>query len=358
VRKIIHIDMDAFFASVEQRDFPQYQGLPLVVGGMPDRRGVVAAASYEARKFGIHSAMSCNQALQRCPDLIFLPPRFEAYQDVSLQIRGIFQRYTDLIEPLSLDEAYLDVTENKVNQPSATKIAQEIKQLIFEETSLTASAGVSYNKFLAKTASDVNKPNGLCVITPAQAPQFLAQLPIQKFYGVGKVTASKMKGLGIETGADLINWSVEALSQHFGNSALYYYQIVRGVDDRPVESEWVRKSIGAETTFEKDLLEIEALQTELKPLLQEVWDWLVAHQQTGRTLTLKVKYFDFEQITRSQSVAPILESLTDCWDILTDLLIHKTLAGKKAIRLLGVSVSNLMPLGQDEMVPRQLKLKF
>ncbi|MBY0404523.1 MAG: DNA polymerase IV [Cyanobacteria bacterium] len=349
--------MDAFFASVEQRDFPQYKGLPLVVGGKPDRRGVVAAASYEARKYGIHSAMSCTQALQRCPDLIFLPPRFDAYQEVSQQIRRIFQGYTDLIEPLSLDEAYLDVTENKVNQPSATKIAQEIKQLIFEETSLTASAGVSYNKFLAKTASDVNKPNGLFVITPAQAPQFLAQLPIQKFYGVGKVTASKMKGLGIETGADLIHWSVEALSQHFGKSALYYYQIVRGVDDRPVESEWIRKSIGAESTFEKDLLDIDSLKTELKPLLQEVWDWLVAHQQTGRTLTLKVKYFDFEQITRSQSVAPFLASLDDCWELLSSLLIQKTLAGKKSIRLLGVSISNLEDMNEN-FPPLQLRLPF
>ncbi len=359
MKKIIHIDMDAFYASVEQRDNPAYRGKPIVVGAPPDRRGVVAAASYEARQFGIRSAMASFQAAQRCPDVIFVPPRFEVYTHVSQQIRAIFAEYTNLIEPLSLDEAYLDVTENKKGLSSATLIAREIKARIFEETGLTASAGVSYNKFLAKVASDMDKPNGLYLILPEKAESFLERLPIEKFYGIGKVTAAKMMSLGIHTGGDLKKFSEEELFQMFGKLGLFYYRIVRGQDDREVENEWIRKSIGAENTFDTDLLAMEDLVRELAPLAREVHDWMQRHNTYGRTVTLKVKYDNFRQITRSKTGWDVVDDYDDLMDTLKALLL-KTEAGKRKVRLVGVSVSNF---GQKIALPeqpnvRQLRLEF
>lgn len=332
--------MDAFYASVEQRDFPEYRGKPLAVGGLPEKRGVVATASYEARRYGIHSAMSSFRALKLCPQLIFVTPRFEAYKAVSLQLRRIFADYTNLIEPLSLDEAYLDVTENKVNNPSATSIAKEIRQRIREETGLTASAGVSYNKFLAKVASDINKPNGLTVITPQQATEFIAQLPIGKFYGIGCKTEPRLKAMGIHTGGDLRNLPEEAMAQLFGRSSGFYYQLVRGVDDRPVESSWVRKSVGSENTFEHDLEDPDEMLAALEPLAQELVDWMERHSTYGRTLTLKVKYADFQQVTRSKTVEQPLQSV-DVIMQLAQALLATTEAGPRKVRLLGLSIAKL-----------------
>jgi DNA polymerase-4 len=355
-RKIIHIDMDAFFASVEQRDHPEYRGRPVVVGGEPGKRGVVAAASYEARQYGIRSAMSSYIALRLCPEVIFLPPRFAQYKQVSRQIHGIFSGYTSLIEPLSLDEAYLDVTENKPNIPSATLIAREIKRRIREETGLTASAGVSYNKFLAKVASDYQKPNGLCVITPAQAADFIAGLPIGQFYGIGQKTAPKLQALGIRTGADLRNMPEEDMERLFGRSAAFYYHLARGRDERPVETEWVRKSVGAENTFERDLDDRTEMLRELEPLAEDVLGWMRRHETYGRTLTLKVKYADFRQITRSRTVAMPLHTLEAMLALLSELL-NLTEAGSRPVRLLGVSVSNLD--NADATLPvQQLRLNL
>ncbi|MEP0959983.1 DNA polymerase IV [Leptolyngbya sp. FACHB-1515] len=289
VRKIIHVDMDAFYASVEQRDQPRYRGKPLVVGGSPSKRGAVAAASYESRQYGIHSAMPSRTAYQKCPSLIFVPPRFEVYRSISQQIRSIFLDYTDLVEPLSLDEAYLDVTENKLGLPSATWIAQEIKQRIFEETQLTASVGVSINKFLAKIASGMNKPNGLFVITPDQAATFIEQLPIARFYGVGQVTAAKMHKLGIHTGADLKQWNEVDLVKQFGKVGSFYYRIARAQDDRPVQPHRLRKSIGAENSFDPDLSDRARILTELEALAQTLMQRVDQQQTWGRTLTFKVK---------------------------------------------------------------------
>ncbi|MCK4708892.1 MAG: DNA polymerase IV, partial [Gammaproteobacteria bacterium] len=252
-KKIIHVDMDAFFAAVEQRDFPEYKGKPLIVGGNPEKRGVVATCSYEARKFGIHSAMASSTAYRLCPQAIIVKPRFEAYREVSNIIRSIFHQYTNLVEPLSLDEAYLDVSESSQFDGSASLIAKDIKQKIFEQTQLTASAGVSYNKFLAKVASDMNKPDGLTLIRPEQGEEFVAALAIGKFYGVGKATEAKMKSLGINAGADLKKLSLSECQQTFGKAGSYYYNICRGVDEREVVKQRERKSLGSETTFEKDL---------------------------------------------------------------------------------------------------------
>lgn len=364
-RKIIHIDMDAFYASVEQRDHPEYRGKPIAVGGLPEKRGVVATASYEARKYGIHSAMSSYRALKLCPDLIFVRPRFDAYKEASLQIRRIFADYTDLIEPLSLDEAYLDITENKPGIPSATLIAREIKARIHAETRLTASAGVSYNKFLAKVASDLNKPDGLTVITPQQAERFIETLPIGKFYGIGQKTEPRLKAMGIHTGADLKALPEEAMEQLFGRSAPFYYQMVRGVDERPVETSWVRKSVGAENTFERDLEEPAEMLEELRPLVLEVLDWMRRNDTYGRTLTLKVKYDDFQQITRSRTVDAPLTTLEDIMALLQSLL-ATTEAGKRKVRLLGVSLAKLEDLKEkqpdnsstSDALSRQLLLEF
>lgn len=340
MRKIIHIDMDAFYASVEQRDRPEYRGKPVIVGGPPDSRGVVAAASYEARRYGIRSAMSSYKAFKLCPQAVFLYPRFEAYKEASRQIRAIFADYTDLIEPLSLDEAYLDVTDNKKGIVSATAIAQEIKKRIWEELELTASAGISYNKFLAKVASDYQKPNGLFIITPSQAEAFMEQLPIEQFYGIGAKTAPKLKAQGIQNGLDLKNLSPEQMRAFFGKSADFYYRLVRGEDDRPVETDWVRKSVGSENTFSKDLDDPEEMLTELRPLAQEVLDWMNRHETYGRTLTLKVKYANFQQVTRSKTLDCFLDSLALIMEYLEKLL-NNTEAGPRPVRLLGLSISNL-----------------
>ncbi|HEY9845754.1 MAG TPA: DNA polymerase IV, partial [Candidatus Caenarcaniphilales bacterium] len=289
--------MDAFYASIEQRDEPKYRGKPLVVGGSPHQRGAVAAASYEARKYGIHSAMPSRTALQRCKDLIFVKPRFEVYRAVSLQIREVFSRYTDLVEPLALDEAYLDVTQNKKQLPSATAIAKEIKQAIWQKTGLTASAGISINKFLAKMASGMDKPDGLFVILPEAAQTFVESLPIEKFHGIGKVTAAKMHELGIQVGADLKQWSEADLVKQFGKQGHFYYHIARAQDERDVIPNRLRKSIGAETTFVEDLDTLDEMNTELEKIAQTVKERLDRHRVYGHTLTLKVKYEDYQQIT-------------------------------------------------------------
>lgn len=340
MRKIIHIDMDAFYASVEQRDFPEYRGKPLVVGGLPEGRGgVVATASYEARKFGIRSAMTSKKAQQLCPFAIFVRPRFAAYKEVSQKIREIFSRYTDLIEPLSLDEAYLDVTLDKLNIGSAITIAEEIKKAIKLELNLTASAGVSINKFTAKIASDMNKPDGLTFIGPSRLEAFMEKLPVEKFFGVGKVTAEKMKKQGLFTGADLKELTEQRLVQLFGKTGRFFYKIVRGIDDREVKPNQEIKSISAEDTFANDLKRGEELDDWLIQITKSAYKRLQYYQIYGRTLTLKVKFEDFKIITRSQSFAyPILE-LEEVLT-LTKILLAKIDFGTKKIRLLGVSFSN------------------
>ena len=344
-RKIIHIDMDAFYASVEQRDFPRYRGQPLIVGGDPDKRGVVAAASYEARRYGIHSAMPSAWAYRRCPQAIFVRPRFEVYRQVSGEIHSIFQDYTDRVEPLSLDEAYLDVSAVERCQGSATLIAREIKQRIGSQTGLTASAGVSYNKFLAKLASDINKPDGLYLITPERGPDFIAALPVGKFHGVGKATAARMNALAIHTGADLRAWSLERLQQQFGKVGAFYYQIARGVDEREVISQRVRKSLGTETTFEHDLADRAEMLAVLNRLAAEVADDLAAKGLVGMTVTVKVKYADFEQVTRSRTVTRPIREVTAIRALLPELL-ERTDAGTRRVRLLGVTVSSLKSLAE------------
>ena len=338
-RRIIHIDMDAFYASVEQRDNPALRGLPVAVGGSRER-GVVAAASYEARKFGVHSAMPSVTARRKCPDLIFVPPRFEVYKAVSQQIRGIFARYTTLIQPLSLDEAYLDVTAPLVDRGSATAIAEEIRAAIRAETSLTASAGVSYNKFLAKLASDHRKPDGLFVITPRMGPAFVENLPVGRFHGVGPATAARMNALGIHTGLDLRAQSLAFLSEHFGKAGLYYYGVARGQDDRPVEADRVRKSLGAETTFEHDLTGWDEAVSAMQPVFAKVWSACSRGGHTGRTVTVKIKYANFQQITRSRSGAEQIASQAELEAIGLDLL-RPHFPPRLGVRLLGVTISNM-----------------
>jgi len=331
-RKIIHIDMDAFYASVEQRDNPELRGIPLVVGGLPEGRGgVVATASYEARKFGIRSAMSSKQALQLCPHAIFVRPRFPAYKEASQRIREIFSRYTDLIEPLSLDEAYLDVTNDKLNIGSAIEIAKQIKQAIKDELQLTASAGVSINKFVAKIASDINKPDGLTFIGPSSIESFMEKLPVEKFYGVGKVTTQKMKNLGLHLGADLKKLTHDEIVQYFGKPGRFYYQIVRGIDDR---------------------------ETELDKIAKLVADRLQRYDLKGRTITLKIKYNDFKQITRNKS---FLSPVADLETISTTAkqLLAATNPQDKRIRLLGISLSNFGYISDKPIIEKssyQLKL--
>ncbi len=332
--------MDAFFASVEQRDNPSYRGKPVVVGGSPDQRGVVAAASYEARQYGIHSAMPSRTAVQKCPQLIFVRPRFEAYKEASNIIREIFYRYTDMVEPLSLDEAYLDVTVNKREMPSATLIAREIKAQILAETQLTASAGISINKFLAKTASAVNKPNGLFLILPDQAESFAEKLAIEKFYGIGDVTAQKMRDLGVHTGADLKQWSENDLLKKFGKVGSYYYHIVRGRDDRPVMPNRVRKSIGAEESYAHDLSERHSMIVALEEIAAILKRRIERSETSGRTITLKVKYADYQQVTRSRTLTESIYDAAEMVRIAVELLDTTEVAQKHA-RLLGLSVSNL-----------------
>ncbi len=340
-RKIIHIDMDAFFASVEQRDNPTYQNQPLIVGGQPNSRGVVAACSYEARKFGIHSAMPCSQAYRLCPQAVFVSPRFEAYREVSQQIREIFWRYASEVEPLSLDEAYLDVSYTADFNGSATRIAQAIKQDILNTTKLIASAGVSYNKFLAKIASDMDKPDGLYIIKPEQGEDFVAGLAIGKFYGIGPATEAKMNKLGIKTGQDLRQRTLAELTEKFGKSGRYYFNIARGIDDRPVRSSRIRKSLGKETTFSTDMMDREELLHQLDLLADKVFDRLQTLQLEARTLTVKVKYANFQQVTRSLSPPQALTELKDIKALLPELL-SRTDAGKQAVRLVGVTASGLV----------------
>jgi DNA polymerase IV len=347
VRKIIHIDMDAFYASVEQRDNPELRGKPVAVGGS-QARGVVAAASYEARKFGVHSAMPSLIAKRRCPELIFVAPRFDAYKAISLQIRQIFAEYTPIIEPLSLDEAYLDVTENLKGIASATLIAEEIRARIRAETELTASAGVSYNKFLAKLASDHRKPDGLFVITPVMGPEFVEALPVRKFHGVGPATAARMDRLGIKTGLDLKQQSLASLQQHFGKASSYYYWAARGVDERPVRANRIRKSVGAENTFPADLVTYEAARDELRDIIEKVWRHCETSGIRGRTVTLKVKFANFRQITRSRTGQVQIATRGELEELGSELL-APLFPVTRGIRLLGISLSSLVTerAGQD-----------
>jgi len=337
-RKIIHVDMDAFFASVEQRDNSEYRGKPLIVGGLPNSRGVVAACSYEARKFGIRSAMPCAKAYRLCPEAIFVAPRFEVYRQASKKIREVFWRYASQVEPLSLDEAYLDVSYTASFDGSATRIAQAIKDEILAETGLVASAGVSYNKFLAKIASDMDKPDGLYVIKPKQGKAFVAALAVGKFYGVGPATEAKMHQHHIYTGKDLLVWTEDELRHVFGKSAAYYYQVARGIDLRPVRSSRERKSLGKEITFRQDILDVDELLKHIAVLAEKVFERLKAQNLQPKTITLKVKYANFKQVTRSFTQAKVMYKLADIHLILRELL-SQTEAGKQAVRLLGVTAS-------------------
>lgn len=354
IRKIIHVDMDAFYASVEQLDHPEWRGKPLVVGGN-EARGVVAAASYEARKFGIHSAMASVLAAKKCSNLIFAKPRFDRYKEISMQIRAIFFEYTDLVEPLSLDEAFLDVTENKMGIKSAILIARQIREKIKQKTGLNASAGISYNKFLAKTASDINKPNGQAVILPEEAEDFLEKLPIGKFFGIGKVTAEKMQKLGIHTGKDLKEYSLQFLTKKFGKSGLHYFNIVRGIHLSEVQPHRVRKSISAENTFEKDLTTVEEMEHHLFPIYEEVTKRIEKSGIKGRTVTLKLKYADFTLQTRSKTLDQYPDN-EQFWQIGIELLRQEEIP--KPIRLLGLGLSNLNVTEEQEIFGLQLKIPF
>jgi DNA polymerase-4 len=349
LRKIIHIDMDAFYASVEQRDFPEYRGKPLAVGGSPTGRGVVATASYEARKFGVRSAMSSRKAIQLCPNIIFVFPRFEAYKSVSRSIREIFERYTDLIEPLSLDEAFLDVTQDKLKIGSALEIAKQIKKAIKDELNLSASAGVSTNKFVAKIASDINKPDGLTFIGPSKIEAFVNNLPVEKFHGVGKVTAQKMNDMQLFTGADLKKLSETELVKHFGKSGHFYYKIVRGIDEREVQPHRETKSLGAEDTFSQDLSTTEEMHEELEAIAETVFNRLLKKQLKGRTITLKIKYSDFTQLTRNHSYSNPVGDFETIFNTAKQLL-EKVATEEKTVRLLGISLSNF---GEPEIKPRK-----
>ncbi len=353
-RKIIHIDMDAFYASIEQRDNPSLRGKPVIVGGDPKSRGVVAACSYEARAFGIHSAMSCSQARKLCPEAVFVRPRMAHYKEISMMIMAIFQRYTSTIEPISLDEAFLDVTGQSGHSGSATLLAREICREIREETNLTASAGVSYNKFLAKIASDINKPNGIATITPDESQAFIGQLKISKFFGVGKATEKKMKELGVATGADLLRYSRETLSKRFGKAGNYFYDIARGIDHRPVSGNRKRKSIGKETTFKKDVSSTSTLYSSFKTLAETLGETLQAKNSSARTLSVKIRYNDFKTITRSCTVSTPMESGCDIYKQLP-LALEKCNLHLKPIRLIGLSLSKLT---NKHSQPKQLPLPF
>ncbi|HUD92018.1 DNA polymerase IV [Sphingobium sp.] len=338
-RKIIHVDMDAFYASVEQRDDPALRGKPIAVGG-GGPRGVVATCSYEARKFGVRSAMPGARARRLCADLIFVKPRFEVYRTVSAQVREIFSRFTDMIQPLSLDEAYLDVTVNKPGIGSATEVAQEIRRMIRAETGLTASAGVSYNKLIAKLASDQNKPDGICVVRPSEGAAFIAAMPVRRIHGVGPVTAQRMQELGIETGADLRDRDMRFLQAHFGSSADYYYRASRGEDDRPVRERQERKSVSVEDTFFDDLVEEQALVAEIDRIAASLWTRIEKAQAWGRTVVLKVKFADFRIITRSRSFSAPVRSPDQLAQAGRDLLLAQ-LPLRMGARLLGLGVHNL-----------------
>ncbi len=346
--------MDAFYASVEQLDHPEWRGKPLVVGGN-EARGVVAAASYEARKYGVYSAMSSALAAKKCPQLIFARPRFDRYKEISMQIRDIFYEYTDLVEPLSLDEAFLDVTENKPGLKSAILIAKQIRAKIKEKTGLNASAGVSYNKFLAKTASDLNKPNGQAVILPEEAEAFLEKLPIGKFFGIGKVTAEKMQKLGIHTGKDLKEYSLQFLTKKFGKSGLHYFNIVRGIHLSEVQPHRVRKSLSAENTFEKDLITPQEMEENLHPIFEEVIRRIEKSGIKGRTVTLKIKHADFTLQTRSRTLDQYPDEVT-FWKIALELLHQYEIL--QPVRLLGLGISNLNSTAEQVHFGEQFKIPF
>jgi DNA polymerase IV len=339
-RKIIHVDMDAFYAAVEQRDQPQYRGKPLIVGGKPDSRGVVATCSYEAREYGIHSAMPSSQAYRLCPQAIFVKPRFDVYREVSATIRTIFASYTDLFEPLSLDEAYLDVTLVQRCQGSATLIATEIKQQILKQTGLTASAGISYNKFLAKLASDINKPDGMFLITPEKGLQFIEQLAVGRFHGIGSATEKKMHALGVKTGKDLKQMPLMLLQQHFGKAGQHYYNIARGQDLRPVNNHRPSKSVGVETTFEEDIADRALIVRRLLGLFNKALLKLKDKQLSASTVTIKVKYHNFVQVTRSRTLPHSINDAAGMDVVFTELL-QDTDIERKSVRLLGVTLSSL-----------------
>ena len=353
-RKIIHVDMDAFYASVEQLDNPSLRGKPLAVGGS-ENRGVVAAASYEARKFGVRSAMSGAQAKRNCPDLIFVSPRFDRYKEISQKIRKIFFDYTDLVEPLSLDEAYLDVTQNKKGNPSASLIAEEIRQRIFDEIGLTASAGISVNKFVAKVASDINKPNGQKTINPDEVESFLENLDIKKFYGIGKVTTEKMYQQGIFTGKDLKSKTLEYLELHFGKSGTHYYYIVRGIHNSEVKPNRITKSVAAEHTFDSNLTSEIYMEERLEQIASELSRRLSKHKISGKTVTLKIKYSDFSQQTRSKTLPYFISDKGLIFSTIKELLYQEKM--KDSVRLLGISLSNLNTEIKKTIVV-QLKFDF
>lgn len=360
LRKIIHIDMDAFYASVEQLDNPELRGKAVAVGGS-SQRGVVSAASYEARKYGVRSAMSSVIAKRNCPDLIFVKPRFERYKEISAQIREIFFEYTDLVEPLSLDEAYLDVTENKKGNPSATLIAKQIRDRIKEKTGLNASAGISINKFIAKIASDINKPNGQKTVQPEEVIEFLEELDIRKFYGVGKVTAEKMYRLGIFSGKDLKLKSEEYLTEHFGKSGTHFYNVVRGIHLSEVKPHRIRKSLGAERTFNENISSEIFMLERLENIAEEIERRLVKSNVAGKTITLKIKYSDFTQQTRSKTISYFISSKELILEIAKELLYQEKM--KNSVRLLGISLSNLNTEKEDSKDEKkeifvQLKFKF
>ena len=352
VRKIIHLDMDAFYASVEQRDDPSLRGKPVAVGGARER-GVVMAASYEARQFGVRSAMPSATARRLCAELVFVKPHFDVYKEVSRQIRAIFLDYTPLVEPLSLDEAYLDVTTNLKNMPLASEIAREIRARILEETGLTASAGISYNKFLAKLASDHRKPNGQFVIPPEKGPAFVESLPVGRFHGVGPATEAKMKRLGIHTGSDLKAQTLEFLQQYFGKAGDYYHAIARGHDDRRVVPDRPRKSVGSETTFIEDLGKPAEIEDGIRSVLEDVWSYCERTGVGGRTVTVKIKYADFQIVTRSRTLAEPVSS-KDELERTSIELVRTILPLEKRVRLLGVSLSNMGV--KTEQAPPQLTL--
>lgn len=358
-RKIIHIDMDAFYASVEQLDFPELKHKPIAVGGS-EQRGVVAAASYEARKFGVRSAMSGVQAKRLCPNLIFVKPRFDRYKTISKKIQSIFYQFTDLVESLSLDEAYLDVTENKKGNPSATLVATEIRNQIFDSLQLTASAGISINKFVAKIASDYNKPNGQKTVNPEEVPVFIENLDIRKFHGIGKVTAERMYQLGIFTGKDLKRQLLPFLEEHFGKSGKRFFDLSRGIDYNEVKPNRLRKSLAAEHTFSQNLTSEIFMLDKLKSISNEVSQRLAKSDLSGRTITLKIKYSDFTVQTRSKTTTKFINSTSQIFSIVEDLLLADDI--NNSVRLLGISVSNLNTLNEnkptDETVSAQLSLDF
>jgi DNA polymerase-4 len=355
IRKIIHVDMDAFYASVEQMDRPELRGKPIAVGGSRER-GVVAAASYEARKFGVYSAMPSVTAARRCPGLIFVAPRFDRYQEISRQIREIFHDYTDLVEPLSLDEAFLDVTENKKNNPSATLLAQEIRDRIKQEVGLNASAGISINKFMAKIASDINKPNGQKTIPPEEVISFLEKLPIEKFFGVGKVTALKMNKFGIFTGKQLKEHSLKTLTLYFGKLGKHFYDIVRGIQRSAVQPDRIRKSIAAERTFSSDLSSEDFMLEQLDRIAEELEKRLVRNNVKGKTVTVKLKFSDFTQQTRSKTLPEFVNLKSEFYPVVVELIRQET--PKEAVRLLGISITKLDSEEETKSVSVQLTLGF